>query len=494
VSPVPSRTGPESTVTGSITLGASSSILNGLTVSDGVLVSSSDSVTVKYDIVGGGGKAGIDLEGSTLASVHDNAVQGVSQYGVLVAGSDGATVVDNSITETVAAGVGVRASKNASVRRNVIEDPGQFGVTVDGASAGAVVRNNSVSTPLFGLSGAVLDQAAGTGLADVTVTLDGVDYTGASVSASVTTPADGSYQFDVLPGAYSLTESSLPAGYVDGQNDVGSLGGSPSHNEFTGIVVNFGSTGTGYNFQNLFGNVLDVTAGTAYATIQAAVNGARAGDTIRVMPGTYNEVVTIGTPGITLDGADFGVSPVTGARGPESILTGPITVNAPGVTIDGFTVSVNSQWAIEVGSGGAPTGPWSGCVIQNNIVNSSIYGIQIGDEGGPSTPLVALYATVKSNVLQCGNSDIVLFNCSNNSVVGNSIKGGGYSGIDIYYSNDNVIDSNNVVNCGLCAIRLRGSHGNLVENNSGSGNGQPDIQQGEGSDGNTFVNNTLTGP
>jgi hypothetical protein len=39
------------------------------------------------------------------------------------------------------------------------------------------------------------------------------------------------------------------------------------------------------------------------------------------------------------------------------------------------------------------------------------------------------------------------------------------------------------------AIRLRGSHGNLVGYNQGSGNGQPPIQEAEGSSGNTIFNN-----
>ena len=44
---------------------------------------------------------------------------------------------------------------------------------------------------------------------------------------------------------------------------------------------------------NLYAATLEVGSGYAYATIQAAVNAAVAGDTVLVYPGTYNESVRI---------------------------------------------------------------------------------------------------------------------------------------------------------------------------------------------------------
>jgi hypothetical protein len=44
-----------------------------------------------------------------------------------------------------------------------------------------------------------------------------------------------------------------------------------------------------------------------YPTIGAAVAAAQSGDTIDVDPGTYNELVTVNVPNLTINGAQAGV-------------------------------------------------------------------------------------------------------------------------------------------------------------------------------------------
>src|SRR3954454_18484639 len=67
--------------------------------------------------------------------------------------------------------------------------------------------------------------------------------------------------------------------------------------------------------------------GCEYLTIQAAVNAADPGDTIRLRDGTYYEQVTVpaGKDGLIFRGAQAGV-PGNGAadRGPESVLAGGV--------------------------------------------------------------------------------------------------------------------------------------------------------------------------
>lgn len=77
-----------------------------------------------------------------------------------------------------------------------------------------------------------------------------------------------------------------------------------------------------------------------YSTIQEAINAAKAGDTITVSSGTYNEAITI-NKSLTLLGAGANINPIEGGRSTgESILTGtyPVTITASDVTLNGFEI------------------------------------------------------------------------------------------------------------------------------------------------------------
>jgi len=75
---------------------------------------------------------------------------------------------------------------------------------------------------------------------------------------------------------------------------------------------------------------------TGGATIQSLVEGASAGGTVIVPPGTYIEDLAIGKA-LTLQCANAGVSAgaTPGTRGPESTIQGQAVVTASGVIIDG---------------------------------------------------------------------------------------------------------------------------------------------------------------
>ena len=66
-----------------------------------------------------------------------------------------------------------------------------------------------------------------TGLAGVAIELRGTDDSGAAVSRSTTTDADGRYRFDGLrPGSYSVSEPTQPDGTSNGITRAGSAGGT----------------------------------------------------------------------------------------------------------------------------------------------------------------------------------------------------------------------------------------------------------------------------
>ena len=82
--------------------------------------------------------------------------------------------------------------------------------------------------------------------------------------------------------------------------------------------------------------------GATFTTIQAAVNTAIAGDTVKVCAGSYVETVTVNKT-LTIQGAQMGVDARTrvAVAGTESVVAGPgggFNVSANNVSINGFTI------------------------------------------------------------------------------------------------------------------------------------------------------------
>ena len=103
-------------------------------------------------------------------------------------------------------------------------------------AGGASIGNNFGETLPVSASGRVFFDANNdgvqsgpgeTGIPGVTIELTGVDDTGASVSLSTTTDANGDFRFEGLrPGTYTLTQPTQPPGTSNGQTIAGSAGGT----------------------------------------------------------------------------------------------------------------------------------------------------------------------------------------------------------------------------------------------------------------------------
>lgn len=107
------------------------------------------------------------------------------------------------------------------------------------------------------------------GIAGAIVTLSGTGDR-APVLQATQTGSDGSYAFTNLrPGTYTLTETQ-PSGYLDGQDAVGSAGGTLGADQVTTIGLASGVRGTNYNFGELLPASL-----SGFAYVDANNNGVR---------------------------------------------------------------------------------------------------------------------------------------------------------------------------------------------------------------------------
>lgn len=129
-------------------------------------------------------------------------------------------------------------------------------------------------------------------------------------------------------------------------------------------------------------------ANAGYNTISAAVAAASTGDTIRVCSGTYPETVQVTAPGLTFDGNQAGVDPVTGlpAHSSESIVasTGGGFILSPGAndtTISGFAIvdagtTGSNDDGVEAFQGS------SGLTLTDNVIKGNNNGINLQNPDG----------------------------------------------------------------------------------------------------------------
>ncbi len=149
-----------------------------------------------------------------------------------------------------------------------------FGETLASLS-GTVYQDNGTGSAAQANNGS--KDAGEVGIANVPISLSGVDLLGHAVSLSTRTDSSGNWRFDGLlpPNAagYTVTEGAIPpasGSYTDGRETVGDAGGSAAVNDqFSGIALTAGAQAGGY----LFGELgLAPITGTVYIDLNR--NGA----------------------------------------------------------------------------------------------------------------------------------------------------------------------------------------------------------------------------
>jgi len=210
-----------------------------------------------------------------------------------------------------------------------------------------------------------------------------------------------------------------------------------------------------------------------YVSIQAAVNAASPGDTIRLADETFTEAVTIATPGIVLE-------PISGTPEIDGNEQGiPLTILADSVVIDGIEMSNSSLYGVLLQgvkhcvlknlSVGVNSGPGivlnlsdSNQLLENELLINFVAGIALMGSSG--------------NFLENNDITFVFSPQPGDDAWGIVVNGvdTDTDGIDDVFSTHNVIDSSTIQSCktGIylgweCNHNKLG--GNMVFSNAGDG-------------------------
>jgi len=204
---------------------------------------------------------------------------------------------------------------------------------------------------------------------------------------------------------------------------------------------------------------------TAFTTIQKASNNARAGDTILIRAGTYNEIirpVISGGPGNPITYKNFNN---------EEVLITPIAGRFPGLPLANVPLGEDPDWY------GGQLGIyiydfdyitieglkfdnivfWARIVNTNNVIlknNIFTRALALGTTGGinilsyrepndnPSAPHESHRNKVINNIIDDGNDNVVLIHSDSNLIEGNRVTKGRHGLWSIRAGNFNVIRDN----------------------------------------------------
>jgi uncharacterized repeat protein (TIGR01451 family) len=257
-----------------------------------------------------------------------------------------------------------------------------FNLTVRENETGVDFNFGELTTSVSGavyedLNGNGVRDAGEPGIADVTIQLTGTDTNTAAVNRTAVTNTNGAYSFLGLVASnatgYTIREVAQPAGYIDGAESVGTVGGvrrgtSNVNDQFTGLVLGPADTAIDYNFGELR---LGSIAGSVYVDAN--------GDGIRnpSEAGLAGVVITLtGTSGLAITTTtDAGGNYVFSNLFPDtydvSETQPPDYGNgATNVGSGGGSPSVNSVTGIVVNSGQNFTGYNFGEVLKEIVLGS----------------------------------------------------------------------------------------------------------------------------
>ncbi len=179
--------------------------------------------------------------------------------------------------------------------------------------------------------------------AGVPITLTGTNDLGQTVSLTTYTDVNGAYSFDNLrpsnSAGYTVTETTQPAGYVDGKETAGTAGGNTTVNEkISNIVLNPGVVSNNNNFGELLPASL---SGFVYVDLNN--DGIKGGGEAGIGSATPGLGVTVTLTGVDDQGNSVSLTTTTNGSGaytfgnlrPSNAAGYTVTETQPSAYVDG---------------------------------------------------------------------------------------------------------------------------------------------------------------
>ncbi len=390
------------------------------------------------------------------AIIENNVIDGLSGFISTAIGLEGNTenaiVRGNTIANLYGAKTADRAGGGYDLNGLKFESNRYVGTVT--------VENNSIDRSTFNHNG-TMDR----GYAVANYVPVGAAYSGGTTAAAnVTCNWFGTADADAIADAEDLTGSIL--------NKVGA----------ESTFIPFLTTSDIENPTCMGGLVAhNITQGTHYATIQAAIDAANSGDTIEVDAGTHAEALVIDRS-IVLSGPNALISPNTGVRVAEAVVSPPVGSHAIVAAAGNITVSIagfsfdmaanqlddrfvqiinqpNSSWTFEHNEfTNGPTcnngawycsgnnGNWTMSIIDNHFYgNADSNGISIWSTG--TNNVVITDNIFEDNQAYALNLNRVVGTISGNIIRDNLIEGAAWwedqSGIILAATDNDISISNN---------------------------------------------------
>jgi len=221
------------------------------------------------------------------------------------------------------------------------------------------------------------------------------------------------------------------------------------------------------------GPMFDGTELHPYQFIWQGVDRATSGDTIYVLPASYEENIIIDTSSVRLIGEDKNTTIINGHLDEYSV-----TISANSVTIDSFTILGAITSGIYIES--------SGNTISGNIITHNQYGITHG-EGASSNHIINNQITYN---LETG---ISLHSTYGNLISDNAIINNYDYGIRITESGPNTIKDNTITECVSGILLLFYSNRNTIKENTIINNDENGIEISMGCYENDIFDNSIIG-